>query len=140
MSFANINLVGRIVSDPEMKAGKGEKKFCTFRVAVNHRFGAQESTSFFNCTGNETMGDRIQKAGLTKGRLVHISGSFSLREFKDRDGNIRTSADIGVHDWHYIDAKPKNDASGQQVAPPKFPSAGVVHKEEYLSMDDDLPI
>lgn len=140
MSFANINLVGRIVSDPEMKAGKGSRKFCTFRVAVNHRYGGQESTSFFNCTGNEAMGDRIQKAGLTKGRLVHISGSFALREFKDRDGNIRTSADIGIQDWHYLDSKPKGDSAGAPSGSTAVPSAGVVHDESYLGMDDDLPI
>ena len=46
MSFANLNLMGRLVGDPEFKTGKENREFCTFSVAVNQQFGAQENTSF----------------------------------------------------------------------------------------------
>ena len=107
MAFANLNLEGRLVNDPEYKVGKENREFCTFRVAVNQQFGAQENTSFYNCTGNESIANRIRKAQVTKGRMIHINGNLTLREYKDRDGVARMSADVGILDWHYVGGKPK---------------------------------
>ena len=59
MSFANLNMLGRLVSDPEFKTGKENREFCTFSLAVNQQFGAQENTSFYNCTGNELIAKRV---------------------------------------------------------------------------------
>ena len=48
----SINIFGRLVRDPELKAytnAKGEtSSLCNFSVAVNRKFG--EETDFFNCT------------------------------------------------------------------------------------------
>ena len=51
MPYANLNLEGRLVNDPEFKQGKDNHEFCTFRVAVNQWHGDQEQATFFNCTG-----------------------------------------------------------------------------------------
>lgn len=138
MSFANLNLEGRIVNEPEFKTGKNNNEFCTFRVAVNQQFGAQEVASFINCTGGEAMAQRIRKAGLGKGRMIHINGNLTLREYKNRDGITCMSADVGILDWHFVGSKPKSEE-----APPASQSTnkpGVVHDEEYIGDDDELPI
>lgn len=138
MSFANLNLEGRIVNEPEFKTGKNNNEFCTFRVAVNQQFGAQEVASFFNCTGGEAMAQRIRKAGLGKGRMIHINGNLTLREYKNRDGITCMSADVGILDWHFVGSKPKSEE-----VPPVSQSTnkpGVVHDEEYIGDDDELPI
>ena len=80
MPYANLNLEGRLVNDPEFKQGKDNHEFCTFRVAVNQWHGDQEQATFFNCTGGEAMSGRIKKAGMKKGRMVHITGDLVLRE------------------------------------------------------------
>ena len=67
MPYANLNLEGRLVNDPEFKQGKDNHEFCTFRVAVNQWHGDQEQATFFNCTGGEAMSGRIKKAGMKKG-------------------------------------------------------------------------
>ena len=142
MAFANLNLEGRLVNDPEYKVGKENREFCTFRVAVNQQFGAQENTSFYNCTGNESIANRIRKAQVTKGRMIHINGNLTLREYKDRDGVTRMSADVGILDWHYVGGKPK-DADGNAPAGNASSNAsqGVIHQEQYVGADDDeLPL
>ncbi len=139
MPYANINLEGRLVSDPEIKVGNHEREFCTFRVAVNQQFGAQENASFYNCTGNELIASRIKKAGLVKGRMIHISGNLTLREYKTRDGETRISADVGILDWHYVGVKPKEDGQKVEGAPAKQ-STGKMHDEEYIGDADDLPL
>ena len=70
MSNATINLIGRVVNEPEIREGKDQRKFVTFRLAVNNQFGASENAAFYNCTGNEFIANRVSKAGLKKGRLI----------------------------------------------------------------------
>lgn len=139
MPYANINLEGRLVTDPEIKVGNNEREFCTFRVAVNQQFGPQENASFYNCTGNELIASRIKKAGLVKGRMIHVSGNLTLRDYKTRDGETRTSADVGILDWHFVGAKPKEDGQKTDAAPVKQ-SGGKMNNEEYVGDPDDLPL
>ena len=46
MPYANVNLEGRLVNSPEFRTGKNNRRFVTFRLAVNQRFGEQENASF----------------------------------------------------------------------------------------------
>ena len=50
--YAEINMEGRVVNDPEFKTGKNGE-YCTFRLVVNQKLGPQENASFYNCTGND---------------------------------------------------------------------------------------
>lgn len=142
MAFANLNLEGRLVNDPEYKVGKENREFCTFRIAVNQQFGAQENTSFFNCTGSEGIANRMRKAQVTKGRMIHINGNLTLREYKNREGVTCMSADVGILDWHYVGGKPKEADTGVPAASSYANNAqGTIHQEQYIGADnDDLPL
>ena len=137
--FANINLEGRVVNDPEIKTGKGDKKFVTFRIAVNQRYGEQELASFYNCTGSEQMAERLNKAGVKKGRLIHVSGNLSLREYTGSDGKQHLSADIGVLDWHFTGTKPKGEGDGASTGA-GTQETGSVNPEQTIGDDEELPI
>lgn len=143
MSFANLNLEGRVVKDPEFKIGKEGREFCTLTLVVNQQFGAQENASFFNCTGNEAVSARIRKAGVTKGRMLHINGNLTLREYTTRNGGTGMSADVGILDWHYVGARPRSDESQAPANDGNASSAasGTLHGEQHLEPDDDdLPL
>ena len=139
MPYANVNLEGRLVTDPEIRVGKNNRKFVTFRLAVNQQFGEQEISSFYNCTGNEAMATRIEKAELRKGRMIHLSGNQTIREYTDRENNRRTSVDVGILDWHYVGSKPKDAESGSSESSAAKP-AGTLNEEQFIGDEDDLPI
>ena len=140
MPYANVNLEGRLVNDPEIKVGKNDKKFVTFRLVVNQQFGEQENASFYNCTGNEAMASRIEKAGLAKGRMIHVSGNQTIREYSDRENHPRTSVDVGILDWHYVGSKPKEGDADGNSAGPADRQKGTVNAETYIGDEDDLPL
>ncbi len=137
MSYAIISMEGRVVNEPEFKTGKENREFCTFRFVVNQQFGAQENASFYTCTGNEAMSSRIKKAGLTKGRMIHVAGRQTIREYKDRDGNTKLSVDIGILDWSFVGVKPKAE---EQTPNSEKSNTGTMHEEEYIGDPDDLPL
>ncbi len=139
MSYANVNLQGRLVNDPEIKVGKNDRKFVNFRLVVNQQFGEQAIASFFNCTGNELVASRIEKSGLNKGSMIHLSGNLTIREYTDRQGNQRTSVDVGILDWHYVGGKSKSgeSAASDESAEDK---GGAMNPEKYIGDPDDLPL
>ncbi len=134
--YAIVNLEGRLVSDPEFRIGKEDREFCTLRLAVNQRLGPQENSSFYNCTAREAISNRIKKAGLTKGKPLHILGNLTLREYTDKNGVTHTSADVGIMDWHFVGPKPQESGENSaQAAPPA--NTGRVAEEVTIPDDDD---
>lgn len=140
MSNATVHLLGRVVNDPEIREGKEQRKFVTFRLAVNNQFGATEHAAFFTCTGNEYMANRISKAGLTKGRLISLVGSLNPREYTTKTGETRMSLDVGIYDWSYAGGKPKADDRSTEDSADDSRPAGTVHPESSIDDEDDLPI
>lgn len=81
----------------------------------------------------------MEKAGLCKGKLIHLCGNLTIREYTDRENNLRTSVDVGILDWQYAGTKPKEGEAGATTsAPPK--QAGAINAEQYIGDEDDLPI
>ena len=105
---ATIIMEGRLVTDPEIKSGKNGD-YCTFRFVVNTKYGNQDNASFFNCTASEYIANRMQKAGIKKGRLIEIIGNLNLRPYETDEGIRQISADVGVLEWHFTGSKPKGD-------------------------------
>lgn len=141
---ATIIMEGHLVTDPEVKSGKNGD-YCTFRFVVNTKYGNQDNASFFNCTAGEHIANRMQKAGIKKGRLIEIIGNLTLRPYETDDGIRQTSADVSVLEWHFTGSKPKGDeadaSQGAAKVPPK--STGKIHQEQTIPSgddDDDLPI
>lgn len=92
---ATIIMEGRLVNDPEHKTGKNGD-YCIFRFVVNTKHGNQDIASFYNCTANEYIANRMKKAGIKKGRMIEIIGNLALRPYATDDGNKQISADVSV--------------------------------------------
>ena len=135
---AVISIVGRLVADPEYRVGKEDREYCTLRLAVNQRLGAQENATFFNCTGNDYIAKRLRKAEFTKGQRIHIVGNLTVREYTDRNGVTRTSVDVGILDWHFVDYKAK-DANEAPAAPAQRSPGKISEEIDIPSDDDELP-
>ncbi len=78
---ATIIMEGRLVNDPEHKTGKNGD-YCIFRFVVNTKHGNQDIASFYNCTANEYIANRMKKAGIKKGRMIEIIGNLALRPYQ----------------------------------------------------------
>ena len=116
---ATIIMEGRLVTDPEIKSGKNGD-YCTFRFVVNTKYGNQDNASFFNCTASEYIANRMQKAGIKKGRLIEIIGNLNLRPYETDEGIRQISADVGVLEWHFTGSKPKVRQKPHRRAPVRY--------------------
>lgn len=85
----NINLIGRLTANAELKYSKQGKAYCNFSLAVNYN---KDETDFINCTAFDKIAENITKY-TSKGKNLGISGT--LRQGKYIKDNKEYS-------YHYV--------------------------------------
>lgn len=70
----NVNLLGRLVRDPEIRATQSGKKVASFTLAVDKR-GKDAGANFFDCTTWEQRADFLEKYA-SKGAQILVSGQL----------------------------------------------------------------
>lgn len=88
-----IEIIGNLVGDAEVKKGRDEKEFVTFRVAVNEGSGEDKKTTYYDV--NYIKSGLLQY--LTKGQAVYISGRLSVSAVC-KDGKAYLNAYVGAKD------------------------------------------
>ena len=127
----HITLMGRLVNDPELRRTGTGIAVTTFRIAVDRDFapkdGGERKADFINCVAWRQTGEFISKY-FTKGRMIVVDGRLEMRDWTDRDGNKRTSAEVIVDNAYFGDSKRDGDSGssygGNTYAAPAAPSYG----------------
>lgn len=85
MQVANVNIVGNIGSDPELRQTGGGLDVLNFSVAVNSRRRDEETTAWYRVAVFGTKATTLQPL-LAKGQMVYVAGRLEPREYEGRNG------------------------------------------------------
>ena len=111
----HITIMGRLVRDPELRRTGSGVAVTNFCVAVDRDYvakdGGERKTDFINCFAWRGTGEFIAKY-FTKGRMIVVDGRLETRDWTDKDGNKRTSAEINVDNAYFGDSKRDGDNGG----------------------------
>ena len=110
----HIVIMGRLTRDPELRYTQSQLPVASFTVAVDRDHALQDGsreTDFIDCVAWRATAEFVSKY-FTKGSMVVVSGRLQLRDWTDRDGNKRRSAEI-VADHVYFGESKRRDDSGQ---------------------------
>ena len=92
-----IVLMGRLARDPEMRYTQSQTPVCSFRIAVDRDFagrdGGERQTDWIDVVAWRQSAEFVTKY-FTKGSMIIVSGRLQMRDWTDRDGNKRTSAEV----------------------------------------------
>ena len=115
----HITLMGRLTRDPELRR-VGEVPVCSFTLAVDRDFknNGQAETDFIDIVAWRNTGTFVNQY-FTKGRMAVVSGRLRIREWTDKEGNKRRSAEVVAENVYFGDSK-KNDNAGGQEPPAGF--------------------
>ena len=115
----HITLMGRLTRDPELRR-VGEVPVCSFTLAVDRDFknNGQAETDFIDIVAWRNTGTFVNQY-FTKGRMAVVSGRLRIREWTDKEGNKRRSAEVVAENVYFSDSK-KNDNAGGQEPPAGF--------------------
>jgi single-strand DNA-binding protein len=118
MSYSNINrvvLVGRLTSDPELRALPSGSAVCNLRVACNStrknpEGDYTEKPNFFSVSVFGPAGESVHRY-MSRGRRVAIDGRLDWREWETPEGAKRQAVDIVAESVQFLDGRGDNATS-----------------------------
>jgi len=111
----HITLMGRLVRDPELRRTGSGVAVASFRIAVDRDFapkdGGERKADFIDCVAWRQTGEFISKY-FAKGRMIVVDGRLEMRDWTDKDGNKRISAEVNVANAYFGDSKRDGEGGG----------------------------
>ena len=121
----HIIIMGRLTRDPELRRTGSGIPVASFTVAVDRDYsgkdGGEKETDFIDCVAWRNTGEFVAKY-FTKGRMIVVSGRLQLRDWTDKDGGKRRSAEVVADSCYFGDSKkdgdqPQSKQGSAQAAP-----------------------
>ena len=110
----HIVIMGRLARDPELRRTGSGIAVTSFRLAVDRDFapkdGGERETDWIDCVAWRQTGEFVSKY-FTKGRMAVVSGRLQIRNWTDKDGNKRSSAEVVADNVYFGDSK-RDDHAG----------------------------
>ncbi|MBR2131182.1 MAG: single-stranded DNA-binding protein [Oscillospiraceae bacterium] len=120
-----IIIMGRLVRDPELRTTQSGTPVTSFTLAVDRDFKSRESgeknTDFIDVVAWRQTAEFVCKY-FAKGRMAVAEGRLQIREWKDRDGNNRRTAEVVAENVYFGDSKRDSAGDSGYGAPPAYGS------------------
>lgn len=122
-------LMGRLTRDPELRHTQSGTPVASFSLAVERDFASKEnnekSTDFIDIVAWRNTAEFVSKYFL-RGQLVAVTGRLQIRDWKDKDGNNRRSAEVICENAYFAESKkgsrdqtgPSGDSDPETNQPP----------------------
>ena len=143
-----IILMGRLTRDPELRRTSSGTAVTSFSLAVDRDFKSQsgeKETDFIDIVAWRNTAEFVSKY-FTKGRMAVVEGRLQIRDWTDKDGGKRRSAEVVADNVYFGDSKRDGgDSSGYSAAPayknaaPSNFNAGGSDFAEIGEDDGELP-
>ena len=125
----HINIMGRLVAEPELKVTSSGVKVCSFRIASDRDYTSKDGereVDFVDCVAWRASAEFLTR-NFHKGMPILVSGRLQMRNWTDRDNNKRVSAEIQVENLYFAGGERRTSAP---AAAPQFTD---------LDDDGDMP-
>jgi single-strand DNA-binding protein len=141
----HITIMGRLTKDPELRRTGSGIAVASFTLAVDRDFTEKGSdkreTDFIDCVAWRGTAEFVSKY-LQKGRMAVASGRLQLRDWTDKDGNKRRSAEVVADNVYFADSKNTAENGGSSATAPaaqawQQPAAHNNSANNFAMLDDD---
>ena len=127
-----ITIMGRLTADPELRRTGNGAAVTSFTLAVDRDFSdratGEKETDFIDCVAWRSAAEFVQKH-FTKGRMAVAIGRLQIRNWNDKEGNKRRSAEVVADRVYFGDSKKDSFPAADPVG---FPS-----EQDFPVTDDE---
>ena len=131
-----IVLMGRLTRDPELRRTQSGTAVVSFSVACDRDYaaqGAERETDFIDIVAWRSTAEFVSKY-FTKGCMAVVSGRLQIRDWTDREGGKRRSAEVVADNVYFGESKRRD---GGDTSRPAAPSASApAHRGSYGGYDN----
>ena len=113
--LTHITIMGRLTRDPELRYTQSQTPVASFTLAVDRDFGSRDGgekqTDFIDCVAWRQTAEFVSKY-FTKGSMAVVSGRLQIRDWTDREGGKRRSAEVVVDNIYFGESRRRDGDSG----------------------------
>ena len=139
-------IMGRLTRDPELRRTQTGTAVASFSLAVDRDFKSQsgeKETDFIDVVAWRSTAEFVSKY-FTKGRMAVVEGRLQIRDWTDKEGNKRRSAEVVADNVYFGDSRREGDggysAPAYSAAPTGYSAPAEGNQFAELSDDDgELP-
>ena len=102
-----ITLMGRLTRQPELRYTQTGTAVASFGLAVERDFkdgNDNKQTDFIDVVAWRNTAEFVSKY-FVKGQLATVSGRLQIRDWQDKDGNKRRSAEVVADNVYFAESK-----------------------------------
>ena len=141
-----IILMGRLTRDPELRQTQSGVSVANFSLAVDRDFKdkstGEKGTDFIDIVAWRSSAEFVSRF-FTKGRMAVVEGRLQLRDWTDKDGNKRRTAEVLAEHVYFGDSRRDTEggaeSGGAYTPPPAEPGSGGAEFAELTDDDGELP-
>ena len=109
-----IVIMGRLTRDPELRHTTTGVPVASFSLAVDRGYTSKESgerqADFIDVVAWRSTGEFVSKY-FTKGQMAAVTGRLQIRDWTDKDGNKRKSAEVVADSIYFTESKRSREAA-----------------------------
>jgi single-strand DNA-binding protein len=115
-SLNQVQLIGNLTRDPELRYTPNSTAVCTFSIATNRQWTTEngerkEDVEFHRIVAWQKLAEICGKY-LIKGKQVYVKGRLQTRSWKGQDGNDRQTTEIVIDEMIMLGSAGRSDDSG----------------------------
>lgn len=111
-----IIIMGRLTSDPELRRTGSGTAVTSFSLACDRDFKSQsgdKETDFIEVVAWKNTAEFVSKY-FSKGRMAVVEGRLQIRDWTDKAGNKRTTAEVVADNVYFADSKRSESNENQK--------------------------
>ena len=112
----NIIIMGRFTRDPELRRTGSGTAVTSFSLACDRDFKSQsgdKETDFIEVVAWKNTAEFVSKY-FSKGRMALVDGRLQIRDWTDKAGNKRTTAEVVADNVYFADSKRSESNDNQK--------------------------
>ena len=137
-----VNLIGRLTADPELKRTQSGTAMVRFSIAVDRAYtkqGEEKQADFINCVAWDKKAEFICKY-FSKGQKIALTGIIRTGSYTDKDGNKRSTFDVWADSVEFCESRKQSGTSADaHTQEPQKPVESRKPQEPIQYDDNDLP-
>lgn len=107
-------IMGRLGRDPELRYTQNGTPVSSFTLAVDRDFKdkqtGERATDWINVVAWRSTAEFVSRY-FSKGRMAVVEGRLQMRDWTDKEGNKRTTAEVVANNVYFADSK-REDSGG----------------------------
>ena len=111
-----IIIMGRLTRDPELRRTGSGTSVTSFSLACDRDFKSQsgeKETDFIEVVAWKNTAEFVSKY-FSKGRMAVVEGRLQIRDWTDKAGNKRTTAEVVADNVYFADSKRSESNDNQR--------------------------